>query len=73
MSGLNKAKGGRKNRKWTRNKAFCLQYKNENRREKNKIVNLKRHMEKFPMDIAVLAHIERLKVVISGVNASRTK
>jgi hypothetical protein len=42
------AKSGKKNRKHGRNKEFCKRYKAENRRHKNKIKKLKKHIKKFP-------------------------
>ena len=35
-------KGGKKNRKYGRNKKFCEKYRNENRREKNKALRIER-------------------------------
>jgi len=39
-----------KNRKYGRNKAFCIIYKAENRRERNRIRRLKRHLKAQPLD-----------------------
>lgn len=44
------AKGGKKNRKYLRNKPFCERYAKEGRRERNKAKKLKRHMKKYPDD-----------------------
>lgn len=44
MSGLHKAKKSKKNRKWDRNKIYCLWYKNTNQREKNKAKKLAKHL-----------------------------
>ena len=66
-----KAKKTKKHRKHDRNKDFCKAYRNENKREKNKIVKIKRHMKRFPNDTAVMAHIERCRGIISGANAAR--
>jgi hypothetical protein len=64
MSGLNKASGGRKNRKWGRNKAFCEAYRRENRREKNKALRLKKHIVRQPNDTVGAAAFERYREFI---------
>ena len=43
-------KKGKKNRKYGRNANFCLRYRNEDRRAKNKARRLRRHIAKFPND-----------------------
>lgn len=70
---MGKAAGGKKNRKVGKRKAFCLIYLNENRREKNKVKRIERHMKRFPLDAGALAHIERLRGVIQGGNLARAK
>lgn len=50
MAGLHKAKKSKKLRKVGRNANFCLRYKNSNRREKNKIKKLVKHLAKFAND-----------------------
>lgn len=42
---------GGKNRKYGRNKPWCLQYKNGMRRTKNKERNIKRHLKRYPNDV----------------------
>lgn len=44
------AKGGKKGRKIGRNKICCATYRAENRREKNRIRRIKRHVRKYPND-----------------------
>jgi len=61
-----KAKGGRKNRKYHRNLATCLTYKNSHRREHNKIRKLKKHIAKYPTDKSALAAVENCLKVIRG-------
>jgi hypothetical protein len=36
-------KGGKKNRKYGRNKAFCIQYRADNREERNRKRRIARH------------------------------
>lgn len=43
-------KGGKKNRKYGRNKKFCERYRLEGRREKNRKIRLARHLKRFPDD-----------------------
>ena len=62
MSGLHKAKKTKKHRKHGRNAAFCLQYKNSNRREENKIKKLIRHLATFANDrtaVHCLANLQK--------------
>jgi hypothetical protein len=55
-----KAKGGRKNRKYGRNVKFCQKYALENRRAKNKRKKLNRHIAKFPGDTQAKAALKSL-------------
>jgi len=50
--GLNggKIKGGRKNRKFGRNKTGCEVYRLQGRSEKNKAIRLARHLKAHPKD-----------------------
>lgn len=64
--GIQKAKGGKKQRKWGRNSLSCARYKNENRREKNKITHLKKHLKRFPDDTCAKAAVENCLKVIRG-------
>lgn len=43
-------KKGKKNRKYGRNGAYCQMYRLTNKRERNKLKKLKKHLEKFPDD-----------------------
>jgi hypothetical protein len=61
MSGLHKAKKTKKNRKHGRNAAFCLAYKNSNRREKNKVKKLTRHLVAFANDRCAVHCLANLK------------
>lgn len=61
-----KAKQSKKQRKWGRNSAYCLSYKNSNRREKNKLVRLKKHLKRFPSDACAKAAVENCNKVIRG-------
>lgn len=55
-----------KSRKVGRNAASCLNYKNSNRREKNKIEQLEKHLKLFPNDEAAKAAIVACRSEISG-------
>jgi hypothetical protein len=66
MSGLHKAKKSKKLRKVGRNAAYCLQYKNLNRREKNKVIRLRNHLDRFPRDGVAKTAVDRCKAIISG-------
>lgn len=66
MAGLHKAKKSKKLRKVGRNATYCLQYKNLNRREKNKLVRLRKHLIRFPLDGTAKTAVERCKATISG-------
>lgn len=46
-----KPKGGKKNRKYGRNKKWCTKYKLENRKEKNKLLRRLRHLKRHPNDL----------------------
>lgn len=61
-----KAKKSKKQRKVGRNAAFCQYYRNTNRREKNKIKRLKKHLISFPTDRCAKDAIDRCKAVVSG-------
>lgn len=43
-------KGGKKNRKFGRNKKWCAKYTLENRKAKNKAIRKVRHLKKHPND-----------------------
>jgi hypothetical protein len=70
---LQKAKGSKKNRKYGRNKKQCEVYRNENKREKNKVKRLLRHLKKYPSDVATISHLERIRKIITGANAARNR
>lgn len=50
MAGV-KSKGGKKNRKWSRNKLFCAKYRTEGRQQKNKLRRIARHLKLQPNDV----------------------
>lgn len=62
MSNNVKAKGGKKNRKWGRNVAFCLRYKAERRDVRNKKRTLLRHVMKHPLDEGAFTALRQLGV-----------
>ena len=47
---IKKAKGGKKNRKWDRNRRWCQAYKARRQREHNKLTRIARHLTLFPKD-----------------------
>ena len=60
------AKMTKKQRKWGRNATFCLYYKNSNRREKNKVKKLKKHLLRFPSDLCALKAVDVANKIIRG-------
>jgi hypothetical protein len=54
-----KKKAGRK-------KDECKAYASANRREKNKLVKLEKHLARFPLDISAKAAVEACKKAING-------
>ena len=52
-------RGGKKNRKFTRNKDKCKLYLNSGRREKNKVRRLTRHVTKQPNDVCAQRALTR--------------
>lgn len=59
-----KAKQSKKQRKVGRNAASCLAYKNSNRRERNKLIRLKKHLKRLPADRCATAAVDRCKAVL---------
>lgn len=66
MGLLNKARGGRKNRKWGRNKAFCENYRKTHRREVNKLRRLNKHIVLCPNDSCAADAINRLNLLVKA-------
>jgi hypothetical protein len=64
MSGLHKAKKSKKLRKVGRNANYCLAYKNSNRREKNKIKKLLKHLSRFGNDNCAKVSLGNTKVLL---------
>ena len=67
MSGLQKAKKSKKQRKHGRSKDYCKIYALSHRRERNKVVRLKKHLKLFPDDRCALAAVDRATDIIGGV------
>ena len=61
-----KAKKGKKQRKWGRNAVYCAYYRSTHRREQNKIRRLKKHLVRFPHDDCAKRAIEVALVSIRG-------
>jgi hypothetical protein len=53
-------KGGKKNRKWGRNKIKCQRYALERRGEKNKVKKLKKHLRHHPEDVQAKSRLTKL-------------
>lgn len=60
------AANSKNQRKYGRNAAFCKAYKISNRREKNKIKKLSRHLDIFPQDQIALSALERNRKIVRG-------
>ncbi len=45
-----KARKGKKNRKWDRNRVWCEAYRRRGQREKNKAKKLRKHLSRHPDD-----------------------
>lgn len=58
--------GSNKMRKVGRNAIFCLNYKNRNQAEKNKVIRLNRHLKIFPTDNCAIKAVEVAKAAIRG-------
>ncbi len=63
---MSKKNGGKKNRKVGRDAIRCRAYTASNRREKNKVKRLARHLKNFPGDGAATAAVDRAKIAIRG-------
>jgi hypothetical protein len=64
MSGLHKAKKSKKLRKVGHNANSCLAYKNSNRREKNKVKKLLKHLSRFGNDNCAKVSLGNTKVLL---------
>lgn len=56
----------KKSKKHGRAKAECAAYRSINRREKNKLVRLAKHLDRHPGDPTALAAVDACKVAIRG-------
>ncbi len=61
---VHKAKKTKKQRKYGRNASYCLSYKNSNRRERNKLVRLRKHLARFGGDRCASASVDSCKAVL---------
>lgn len=59
-----KAKQSKKQRKVGRNANSCLAYKNSNRRERNKLIRLKKHLKRLGADRCAVAAVDRCKATL---------
>jgi len=50
----------KRSRKSDRNREFCEGYARSNRREKNKVLKLKKHLKRYPDDTAAKNTLEKL-------------
>lgn len=60
-----KIKGGGA-RKYGRNKLCCDTYRREGRRERNKLIKLKKHLVRFPDDRCATDAYNKTKVAVRG-------
>jgi hypothetical protein len=66
MPVVQKAKQGKKQRKWDRNRNYCKAYRLSCRREHNKIRRIKKHLVRFPADQVARVAIDRAISIIRG-------
>lgn len=59
-----KAKQSKKQRKVGRSANSCLAYKNSNRRERNKLIRLKKHLKRLGADGCAQAAVDRCKAAL---------
>jgi hypothetical protein len=59
-----RAKGGKKNRKVGRNAKWCERYRLSNRRERNKLKRLNKHLARHPGDGCGTAAADRCRAII---------
>jgi len=59
-----KAKKGKKQRKVGRNAKYCQFYALTHRREKNKVIRLKKHLKYFPTDHCAINAMDRYKSMV---------
>ncbi len=64
MSEQHRAKKSKNNRKHGRAAASCKAYENSNRRERNKIVRLRKHLARFGGDRCAAAAVDSCKAVL---------
>ena len=64
--GQQSSKGKKGCRKAGRNKVFCANYRSTNRREKNKLLRLKKHVVRHPTDMVGAKAIDHCKKMIKG-------
>ncbi len=61
-----KGANGVRKEKHGRSKIECKAYQASNRREKNKLIKLEKHLKKFPEDKTALAAVEACQKSIRG-------
>ena len=61
---MEQAKKSKKNRKTGRNAVYCKFYAQTHRRERNKIVKLKKHLKAFPDDKCAQDTLKRLQLMV---------
>lgn len=64
---VQKAKKSKKQRKHGRSKDYCKVYALTHRRERNKVVSLRKHLIRFPDDACAIAAVQRAKDAIGGI------
>lgn len=63
---IHKAKSSKKRRKYGRNASYCQHYKNSNRRERNKVVKLTKHLAIFSNDYVAKNALAACKKILGN-------
>lgn len=63
---IQKAKKTKKQRKFGRNSATCAAYAASHRRERNKLLRLKKHLVRFPGDAVATVAADRCRIAVGG-------
>ena len=61
---IQKAKSGKKQRKYGRNANYCKMYAITHRRERNKLKQLKKHIARFVNDACAKIAADRCKIIL---------
>ena len=67
---MGKKAGGKKNRKYGRNAAFCVAYRNAHKHERSHLRRLARHLARFAGDTVAAAAVEHYKKLARPIGAA---